>query len=191
MPPAVKAQSLNHWATEDPEEAKKKFEELKQGAIDFFNSMSDYLPTIQDLWEGLTDAIKLLIKVLKQIVEVFSLIKGAWDLLTSALSSGIDALTEKFVAFGKTIENALKPYAEKGQAFIGQTTSFSDDISIEVSIRELRGVKLFLSYVMKNDKGETVCTAESSHAFLDANGRPLRLKQDYPELFMTLTDLCK
>ena len=72
-----------------------------------------------------------------------------------------------------------------------KTTSFSDDISIEVSIRELRGVKLFLSYVMKNDKGETVCTAESSHAFLDANGRPLRLKQDYPELFMTLTDLCK
>ena len=113
------------WGTEDPEEAKKKFEELKQGAIDFFNSMGDYLPTVQELWEGLTGAIKLLIKVLKQIVEVFSLIKGAWDLLTSALSSGIDTLTEKFIAFGKTIENALKPYAEKGQAIIGQTTPIS------------------------------------------------------------------
>lgn len=69
-----------------------------------------------------------------------------------------------------------------------KTTTFSDEISIEVTIREFRGVKLFLTYVMNNDKGEIVCTAESSHAFLDTNGRPLKVKQDFPELYETLME---
>lgn len=69
-----------------------------------------------------------------------------------------------------------------------KTTTFSDEISIDVTIREFRGVKLFLTYVMKNDKGEIVCTAESSHAFLDTNGRPLKVKQDFPELYETLME---
>ena len=69
-----------------------------------------------------------------------------------------------------------------------KTTTLSDEISIEVTIREFRGVKLFLTYVMKNDKGEIVCTAESSHAFLDTNGRPLKVKQDFPELYETLME---
>ena len=69
-----------------------------------------------------------------------------------------------------------------------KTTTFSDEISIDVTIREFRGVKLFLTYVMNNDKGEIVCTAESSHAFLDTNGRPLKVKQDFPELYETLME---
>ena len=69
-----------------------------------------------------------------------------------------------------------------------KTTTFSDEISIEVTIREFRGVKLFLTYVMKNDQGEIVCTGESSHAFLDTNGRPLKVKQDFPELYETLME---
>ena len=69
-----------------------------------------------------------------------------------------------------------------------KTTTFSDEISIDVTIREFRGVKLFLTYVMKNDKGEIVCAAESSHAFLDTNGRPLKVKQDFPELYETLME---
>ncbi len=69
-----------------------------------------------------------------------------------------------------------------------KTTTFSDEISIDVTIREFRGVKLFLTYVMKNDKGEIVCTAESSHAFLDTNGRPLKVKQDFPEMYETLME---
>ena len=69
-----------------------------------------------------------------------------------------------------------------------KTTTFSDEISIDVTIREFRGVKLFLTYVMKNDKGEIVCTGESSHAFLDTNGRPLKVKQDFPELYETLME---
>ena len=72
-----------------------------------------------------------------------------------------------------------------------KTTTFSDEISIDVSVKEFRGVKLFLSYEMKNDKGEAVCTAQSSHAFLDREGKPARVKQDFPGLFDTLTKLCE
>ena len=70
-----------------------------------------------------------------------------------------------------------------------KTTTFSDEISIEVSVSEFRGVKLFLSYEMKNDKGEVVSTAKSAHAFLDREGRPAKVKQDFPELFETLSGL--
>ena len=72
-----------------------------------------------------------------------------------------------------------------------KTTTFSDEISIDVSVKEFRGVKLFLSYEMKNDKGEVVCTAQSSHAFLDREGKTARVKQDFPGLFDTLTKLCE
>jgi len=60
-------------------------------------------------------------------------------------------------------------------------TYFSDEISIRVSVREYKGVKLHLGYEMKNAAGEIVCTAMSSHAFLNTEGRPIRMKQDYPE----------
>ena len=72
-----------------------------------------------------------------------------------------------------------------------KTTTFSDDIYIDVTVKEFRGVKLFIGYEMKNDSGEVVCTALSSHAFLDANGRPARIKQDFPELYETLMELCE
>ena len=66
-------------------------------------------------------------------------------------------------------------------------TTFDDDIFITVSVTEFRGVKLHLAYVMKNAEGKTVCEAASEHAFLDRNGRPVRMKKEYPELFAALS----
>ncbi|MBR6381050.1 MAG: acyl-CoA thioesterase [Lachnospiraceae bacterium] len=68
-----------------------------------------------------------------------------------------------------------------------KTTTFPDRISIRVSVEEFRGVKLFLAYEMRNEAGEIVCTASSSHAFLGRDGRPVRMKQDYPDLYDALT----
>ena len=70
-----------------------------------------------------------------------------------------------------------------------KTTTFPDRISIRVSMEEFRGVKLFLAYEMRNESGEVVCTAASSHAFLGRNGRPVRMKQDYPDLYHALTEV--
>ncbi len=70
-----------------------------------------------------------------------------------------------------------------------KTTTFSDQVSISVSIKEFKGVKLHLAYEMKDKDGNVVCLAASSHAFLNTEGRPIRMKQEYPELFDTLTNL--
>jgi acyl-CoA thioester hydrolase len=42
---------------------------------------------------------------------------------------------------------------------------------------------------MKNEDGKTVCKATSSHAFLDREGRPIRMKDEQPELYKVLSDL--
>ena len=70
-----------------------------------------------------------------------------------------------------------------------KTTTFSDRVSLSVSIKEFKGVKLHLAYEMKDKDGNVVCLAASSHAFLNTEGRPIRMKQEYPELFDTLTNL--
>ena len=68
-------------------------------------------------------------------------------------------------------------------------TRFSDRVFITVSVKEFKGVKLFLHYEMKNEEGKVVCSGTTSHAFLNIEGKPIRMKQDFPELFETLCNL--
>ncbi len=70
-----------------------------------------------------------------------------------------------------------------------RTTTFSDKVTISVSVKEFKGVKLHLSYEMKDKDGRVVCIGTSSHGFLNTDGRPIRMKQEYPELFEVLTGL--
>ncbi len=66
---------------------------------------------------------------------------------------------------------------------------FSEKVSINVSVREFKGVKLFLDYSMKNEKGKVVSVGTTSHAFLNTDGKPIRMKQEFPELYETLCGL--
>ena len=68
-------------------------------------------------------------------------------------------------------------------------TGFSDKVTIKVTVKEFKGVKLFLNYEMKNEEGKIVCTGTTSHAFLNTEGKPIRMKQEFPELFETLCGL--
>lgn len=72
-----------------------------------------------------------------------------------------------------------------------KTTTFSDKVSIGVSVKEFKGVKLHLAYEMMDKDGNIVCLSTSSHAFLNTEGKPIRMKQEYPELFDTLSNLVK
>lgn len=67
------------------------------------------------------------------------------------------------------------------------TTTFPEQIFINVRVKEFKGVKLFLEYEMKNKDGKVVCVGTTGHAFLNAKGRPIRMKQDYPELYQLLS----
>ena len=69
------------------------------------------------------------------------------------------------------------------------STVFSEKIAIAVVVKEFKGVKLFLSYTMENEEGKVVCTGTTSHAFLNTQGRPIRMKQEYPEFYQCLMNM--
>ena len=70
-----------------------------------------------------------------------------------------------------------------------KSTTFSDKVTIHVSVERFSGVKLQLAYKMENEAGDVVCRASSVHAFLDIEGRPVRMKQAYPGLYQALSEL--
>ena len=48
-------------------------------------------------------------------------------------------------------------------------TTFSDSVDIEVGVKEMKGIRVVLSYIMK--KGDDiVCEAESTHCFMRKDG---------------------
>ena len=67
-------------------------------------------------------------------------------------------------------------------------TTFGDIVEIAVYVCELKAVKLVFGYEMRSQEGALVCKAKSSHCFLDASGKPLRLAKTYPELFQSLEE---
>lgn len=69
-----------------------------------------------------------------------------------------------------------------------KTTTFPDVINIDVNIKEFKGVKLTLSYEMKNNNGEVVCIGQSRHCFLNKEGMPVRLSKEQPKLYEILTN---
>ncbi len=68
-------------------------------------------------------------------------------------------------------------------------STFADEIDIQVTVAEFKGVKLKLDYRMTNEEGQEVCEAHSEHCFLDRNGMPVRLAKEYPDFYRTLTEL--
>ena len=58
-----------------------------------------------------------------------------------------------------------------------------------VYVKAFKGVKLFLDYEMKNEEGKIVSIGTTSHAFLSTEGKPIRMKQEFPELYETLCSL--
>ncbi len=61
-------------------------------------------------------------------------------------------------------------------------TTYDDTIEIEITLTQYTGVKLSLSYIMKNSNdGSIVATASSTHCFIDENGRPIAIKKRAPE----------
>ena len=68
------------------------------------------------------------------------------------------------------------------------TTTFPDDIVIDIVSVELKGARLYISYEMRK-AGETspVLTAKSEHCFLSAEGRIINLRRTYPEFWALLS----
>lgn len=70
------------------------------------------------------------------------------------------------------------------------STTFADEVSIEVKIKDFNGIKLVLEYTMKKTADDSlVLTGTSEHCFLDKNSRPIRFKREYPDLYEVLLNL--
>ena len=67
--------------------------------------------------------------------------------------------------------------------------TFGDEIGVSVSVDSFNGVVMTILYEMKNQNGETVCTARSEHVFLNREGRFVRLKRELPEFCSAIENL--
>ena len=71
------------------------------------------------------------------------------------------------------------------------TTTFPDEVSIDVWVQEFKGVKLKIAYLMKKQDGTTVCEALSEHCFLNKEGKIISLKREYPQVYNELVNCIK
>ena len=61
---------------------------------------------------------------------------------------------------------------------------YNDIVDIYTRIIKFNGVKMTIAYrVADHVTGEIRCTGETSHAFLNREYRPVRLKREYPDLY--------
>jgi acyl-CoA thioester hydrolase len=67
--------------------------------------------------------------------------------------------------------------------------TFGEEISITVSVESFNGVVLTIVYDMKNQKGETVCSARSEHVFMNREGRFVRMRRDLPEFCQAIDNV--
>ena len=68
-------------------------------------------------------------------------------------------------------------------------TTFKDIIEIKVEVAETTPLKIVFAYTM-TVAGKTVCTATSTHCFLEG-GRPVSLEKRFPELYRNVMELNK
>ncbi len=98
----------------------------------------------------------------------------------------IDFLNQIGFSFNKLEDDGIVSPVIKVESNYKKTTTFGDTVSIDVCVKEFKGVKLIIGYDMSNQSGDKVCVAESVHCFLDINGRPINLKNQFPLFYEAL-----
>ncbi len=73
-----------------------------------------------------------------------------------------------------------------------QMTHYDEEVIIESCVESFNGVKLFMAYTVTGaEDGVLRAQGRTSHCFLDANGRPIRLKKEQPEFYECLMKMCQ
>ncbi len=64
-----------------------------------------------------------------------------------------------------------------------RTTTYSDEIEIDICVASYSGVRLTFAYTMTDKaNGELVANATSTHCFINETGKPIVLKKYFPGL---------
>lgn len=70
-----------------------------------------------------------------------------------------------------------------------QPSTFKDVIEIDVKVAETTPLKVIFAYTMSVE-GKTVCTATSTHCFLE-DGRPISLEKRFPDFYKRVMEVSK
>lgn len=70
------------------------------------------------------------------------------------------------------------------------STTFPDEIAIDVKIKAFNGIKLTLEYTMKKNDA-IVLTGMTEHCFLNSDLKPIRFRKEFPELYQVLLELAE
>ncbi len=104
----------------------------------------------------------------------------------------IDCLTRIGWPYDKLEEEGILSPVLGVECKYKESTTFADEINIEVNVKSFNGVRLVIEYIMrKNDSDNIIFTGISENCFLDENSRPMKMKGRYPEFYQTLTKLAE
>ena len=117
----------------------------------------------------------------------------------NAVASGCDLIVGQISSFGENAWGTFEQLEEEGiiSPVVGvsckykTSTTFSDTVYVTVRVEHYTGVKLTLSYIMTNAEGKAVCSGTSEHCFVNAEGRIIQVKKDYPAFHAVLTELAE
>ena len=99
----------------------------------------------------------------------------------------VDFLDQIGWGFKKLEESGIASPVLSVEAKYKHSTTFDDKISIEARVKDFTGLRLVISYQMKNaETGALVFEGSSEHCFLNKEGRPVRLEKDYPDFYQAL-----
>jgi len=83
-------------------------------------------------------------------------------------------------------QNIILPVIDVHCRYI-KSALYDDLITIRTQLKDLRGVRLTFHYeILREDTQELLAEGETTHAFVDKDRKPIRVKQYYPELWKQL-----
>lgn len=95
-------------------------------------------------------------------------------------------LTELGWAYDKLEEAGMISPVTKVSCDYKATTTFADEVSIAISVEQVKAARLQFAYQMTKQDGTLVCLAQSEHSFLTADGQFINLKKDVPDFYQAL-----
>ena len=102
----------------------------------------------------------------------------------------IDFMKQAGLSYRKMEELGIVIPVLEVQCAYHSMVRFDDTVEILTRLTAYNGVKLALSYEMRNTAGGTLCTSGSSrHCFLTPQHRPLSLKRSFPDLHEKFIEL--
>lgn len=102
----------------------------------------------------------------------------------------VDFLEKIGYPYNKLEENGVISPVISVECNYIEPTTFNDEVEIKVGVEEYRGVRLVISYIMKNAKTQkVVLEGKTKHCFVNGEGKPIIIKKSYKELDETLKEL--